>query len=193
MKKLYLKILDLCSKNQSEKFLYFLSTIESIFFPIPPDIFMMPIQLVKRSRAIQIGLWVTFYSVCGGVIGYLIGYYFFDIFGNKIIHFYGYEEKFSRFTKSISREFEFWIVFAAGLTPLPYKLFTLSSGFVKFNLWIFIFSSLFSRGLRFLTISFLIWKYGDKIKIFIDKYFNMLSVLFLILLVAGFVVLKYLF
>ena len=77
MKKLYLKILDLCSKNYSEKVLYFLTVIESIFFPIPTDIFMMPIQLVKRNRAIQIGLWVTLFSVIGGIIGYYIGYFFF--------------------------------------------------------------------------------------------------------------------
>jgi len=117
MKKIYLKILDLCSKNYSEKVLYFLTVIESIFFPIPTDIFMMPIQLVKRNRAIQIGLWVTLCSVIGGVIGYYIGYYFFDVFGNKIISFYGYQDKFIKLTESISKEFEFWIIFTAGLTP----------------------------------------------------------------------------
>ena len=193
MKKLYLKVLDLSAKQQSEKFLYFLSTIESIFFPIPPDIFMMPIQLVKRYRAIQIGLWVTFYSVLGGIVGYYIGYFFFDAFGNKIINFYGYQDRFAELTKSISKEFEFWIIFAAGLTPIPYKLFTLSSGFAKFDILIFIFASLFSRGLRFLTISFLIWKFGEKIKYFVDKYFNILSILILFLLIGGFVLVKYLF
>ena len=156
MKKIYLKILDLCSKNYSEKVLYFLTVIESIFFPIPTDIFMMPIQLVKRNRAIQIGLWVTLCSVIGGVIGYYIGYYFFDVFGNKIISFYGYQDKFIKLTESISKEFEFWIIFTAGLTPIPYKLFTLSSGFAKFDIIIFIIGSFVSRGLRFLTISFLI-------------------------------------
>ena len=192
MKKLYLKILDLCSKNYSEKVLYFLTVIESIFFPIPTDIFMMPIQLVKRNRAIQIGLWVTLSSVIGGVIGYYIGYFFFDVFGNKIISFYGYQDKFVKLTESISKEFEFWIIFTAGLTPLPYKLFTLSSGFVKFDIFIFVIASFISRGLRFLTISFLIWKFGEKIKFFVDKYFNILSVLFLIILVFGFLLVKYL-
>jgi len=191
MKKIYLKILDLCSKNYSEKVLYFLTIIESIFFPIPSDIFMMPIQLVKRNRAIQIGLWVTLCSVIGGVIGYYIGYYFFDVFGNKIISFYGYQDKFIKLTESISKEFEFWIIFTAGLTPIPYKLFTLSSGFAKFDIIIFIIASFVSRGLRFLTISFLIWKFGEKIKFFIDKYFNTLSVLFLILLILGFLSIKY--
>ena len=192
MKKIYLKILDLCSKNYSEKVLYFLTVIESIFFPIPTDIFMMPIQLVKRNRAIQIGLWVTLCSVIGGVIGYYIGYYFFDVFGNKIISFYGYQDKFIKLTESISKEFEFWIIFTAGLTPLPYKLFTLSSGFVKFDIFIFVIASFISRGLRFLTISFLIWKFGEKIKFFVDKYFNILSVLFLTILVFGFLLVKYL-
>lgn len=191
MKKIYLKILDLCSKNYSEKVLYFLTVIESIFFPIPTDIFMMPIQLVKRNRAIQIGLWVTLCSVIGGVIGYYIGYYFFDVFGNKIISFYGYQDKFIKLTESISKEFEFWIIFTAGLTPIPYKLFTLSSGFAKFDIIIFIIASFVSRGLRFLTISFLIWKFGEKIKFFIDKYLNTLFVLFLILLILGFLSIKY--
>jgi membrane protein YqaA with SNARE-associated domain len=192
MKKIYLKILDLCSRNHSEKVLYSLTVIESIFFPIPTDIFMMPIQLVKRNRAIQIGLWVTLSSVIGGVIGYYIGYFFFDVFGNKIISFYGYQDKFVKLTESISKEFEFWIIFTAGLTPLPYKLFTLSSGFVKFDIFIFVIASFISRGLRFLTISFLIWKFGEKIKFFVDKYFNILSVLFLIILVFGFLLVKYL-
>ena len=191
MKKLYLKILDLCSKNYSEKVLYFLTVIESIFFPIPTDIFMMPIQLVKRNRAIQIGLWVTLFSVIGGIIGYYIGYFFFDAFGNKIINFYGYQDKFNQLTKSISKEFEFWIIFTAGLTPIPYKLFTLSSGFAKFDIIIFIIASFISRGLRFLTISFLIWKFGEKIKFFIERYFNILSILFLILLILGFFLVKY--
>jgi membrane protein YqaA with SNARE-associated domain len=191
MKKLYLKILDLCSKNYSEKVLYFLTVIESIFFPIPTDIFMMPIQLVKRNRAIQIGLWVTLFSVIGGIIGYYIGYFFFDAFGNKIINFYGYQDKFNQLTKSISKEFEFWITFTAGLTPIPYKLFTLSSGFAKFDIIIFIIASFISRGLRFLTISFLIWKFGEKIKFFIERYFNILSFLFLILLILGFFLVKY--
>ena len=191
MKKLYLKILDLCSKNYSEKVLYFLTVIESIFFPIPTDIFMMPIQLVKRNRAIQIGLWVTLFSVIGGIIGYYIGYFFFDAFGNKIINFYGYQDKFNQLTKSISKEFEFCIIFTAGLTPIPYKLFTLSSGFAKFDIIIFIIASFISRGLRFLTISFLIWKFGEKIKYFIERYFNILSILFLILLILGFLLVKY--
>ena len=135
------------------------------------------------------GNFIICYRRCHWVL-YRI--FFFDIFGNKIISFYGYQEKFVKLTESISKEFEFWIIFTAGLTPLPYKLFTLSSGFVKFDIFIFVIASFISRGLRFLTISFLIWKFGEKIKFFVDKYFNILSVLFLIILVFGFLLVKYL-
>jgi len=193
MRFIYNKIMEICSKQQSQKFLYFISVIESIFFPIPPDLFMMPIQLAKRERAILIGLWVTLFSVAGGVIGYYIGYFFYDAIGVKIISFYGLQEKFLTFSNSISKSTEFWIVFTAGLTPIPYKLFTLGGGFFKFDILQFIIASLISRGLRFLFISFLIWKFGEYIKNFIEKYLNILSILFVLLLISGFVVVKYLF
>jgi len=185
--------MEICSKRQSQKFLYFISVIESIFFPIPPDLFMMPIQLAKRERAILIGLWVTFFSVAGGVIGYYVGYFFYDAIGVKIISFYGLQEKFLTFSNSISKSTEFWIVFTAGLTPIPYKLFTLGGGFFKFDILQFIIASLISRGLRFLFISFLIWKFGEYIKHFIEKYLSILSILFTLLLIGGFVAVKYLF
>ncbi|MFM7673300.1 MAG: YqaA family protein [Candidatus Fonsibacter sp.] len=193
MRFIYNKIMEICSKQQSQKFLYFISVIESIFFPIPPDLFMMPIQLAKREKAILIGLWVTLFSVAGGVIGYYIGYFFYDTLGVKIISFYGLQEKFLTFSNSISKSTEFWIVFTAGLTPIPYKLFTLGGGFFKFDILQFIIASLISRGLRFLFISFLIWKFGEYIKNFIEKYLNILSVLFALLLIGGFVAVKYLF
>ena len=193
MRFIYNKIMEICSKQQSQKFLYFISVIESIFFPIPPDLFMMPIQLAKRERAILIGLWVTLFSVAGGVIGYYIGYFFYDTLGVKIISFYGLQEKFLTFSNSISKSTEFWIVFTAGLTPIPYKLFTLGGGFFKFDILQFIIASLISRGLRFLFISFLIWKFGEYIKHFIEKYLNILSILFALLLIGGFVAVKYLF
>ncbi|MBM5786375.1 MAG: DedA family protein [Pelagibacterales bacterium] len=193
MRFIYNKIMEICSKQQSQKFLYFISVIESIFFPIPPDLFMMPIQLAKREKAILIGLWVTLFSVAGGVIGYYIGYFFYDTLGVKIISFYGLQEKFLTFSNSISKSTEFWIIFTAGLTPIPYKLFTLGGGFFKFDILQFIIASLISRGLRFLFISFLIWKFGEYIKNFIEKYLNILSILFALLLIGGFVAVKYLF
>jgi len=193
MRLLYNKIMEICSKQQSQKFLYFISVIESIFFPMPPDLFMIPIQLAKRERAILIGLWVTLFSVAGGVIGYYIGYFFYDAIGVKIISFYGLQEKFFTFSNSISKSTEFWVVFTAGLTPIPYKLFTLGGGFFKFDILQFIIASLISRGLRFLFISFLIWKFGEYIKNFIERYLNILSILFALLLIGGFVAIKYFF
>ncbi len=112
---------------------------------------------------------------------------------SRIISFYGLQEKFLTFSNSISKSTEFWIVFTAGLTPIPYKLFTLGGGFFKFDILQFIIASLISRGLRFLFISFLIWKFGEYIKNFIEKYLNILSILFALLLIGGFVAVKYLF
>jgi membrane protein YqaA with SNARE-associated domain len=193
MRSLYNKILSISSKKQSEKFIYFISFIESSVFPIPIVFLMIPVQLVKRHRAMAIGFFVTVFSVLGGALGYYLGYFFYDAIGAKVISLYGYQESFISFTNSITKEMEFWIVFFYAFTPLPYKLLTIGSGFVQFNFWIFIIGSFISRSIRFLTISFLIWKYGEGIKNFIEKYLNILSILSLILLLLIFFIIKYLF
>jgi membrane protein YqaA with SNARE-associated domain len=193
MRSLYNKILFISGKKQSEKFLYFISFIESSVFPIPIVLLMIPVQLVKRHKAISIGFFVTLFSVLGGALGYYLGYFFYDTIGASVISFYGYQESFIKFTNSITKEMEFWIVFFYALTPLPYKLLTIGSGFLQFNFWIFIVGSFVSRGIRFLTISFLILKFGEKIKFFIEKYLNILSIISVILLLIIFLIIKYLF
>ncbi len=193
MRSLYNKILALCLKKQSEKVLYFISFIESSVFPIPIVFLMIPVQLVKRNRAMIIGFLVTVSSVLGGALGYYLGYFFYDTIGAKVISLYGYQDSFLEFTNSISKEMEFWFVFFYAFTPFPYKLLTIGSGFVQFNFWIFIIGSFISRAIRFLTISFLIWKFGESIKNFIEKYLNILTLLTAILLVLIFVFVKYYF
>ncbi|NCU68135.1 MAG: DedA family protein [Candidatus Fonsibacter ubiquis] len=186
MRSLYNKILALCLKKQSEKVLYFISFIESSVFPIPIVFLMIPVQLVKRHRAMIIGFLVTVTSVLGGALGYYLGYFFYDTIGAKVISLYGYQDSFLEFTNSITKEMEFWFVFFYAFTPFPYKLLTIGSGFVQFNFWIFIVGSFISRAIRFLTISFLIWKFGESIKNFIEKYLNILTLLTAILLILIF-------
>ena len=193
MRSLYNKILALCLKKQSEKFLYFISFIESSVFPIPIVFLMIPVQLVKRHRAMIIGFLVTVSSVLGGALGYYLGYFFYDTIGAKVISLYGYQDSFLEFTNSISKEMEFWFVFFYAFTPFPYKLLTIGSGFVQFNFWIFIIGSFISRAIRFLTISFLIWKFGESIKNFIDKYLNILTLITALLLILIFIFVKYYF
>jgi len=193
MRSLYNKILALCLKKQSEKVLYFISFIESSVFPIPIVFLMIPVQLVKRHRAMIIGFLVTVTSVLGGALGYYLGYFFYDTIGAKVISLYGYQDSFLEFTNSITKEMEFWFVFFYAFTPFPYKLLTIGSGFVQFNFWIFIIGSFISRAIRFLTISFLIWKFGESIKNFIEKYLNILTLLTAILLILIFIFVKYYF
>ena len=193
MRSLYNKILALCLKKQSEKVLYFISFIESSVFPIPIVFLMIPVQLVKRHRAMIIGFLVTVTSVLGGALGYYLGYFFYDTIGAKVISLYGYQDSFLEFTNSITKEMEFWFVFFYAFTPFPYKLLTIGSGFVHFNFWIFIVGSFISRAIRFLTISFLIWKFGESIKNFIEKYLNILTLLTAILLILIFIFVKYYF
>ena len=193
MRSLYNKILALCLKKQSEKVLYFISFIESSVFPIPIVFLMIPVQLVKRHRAMIIGFLVTVSSVLGGALGYYLGYFFYDTIGAKVISLYGYQDSFLEFTNSISKEMEFWFVFFYAFTPFPYKLLTIGSGFVQFNFWIFIIGSFISRAIRFLTISFLIWKFGESIKNFIENYLNILTLITALLLILIFIFVKYYF
>ena len=193
MRSLYNKILALCLKKQSEKVLYFISFIESSVFPIPIVFLMIPVQLVKRHRAMIIGFLVTVSSVLGGALGYYLGYFFYDTIGAKVISLYGYQDSFLEFTNSISKEMGFWFVFFYAFTPFPYKLLTIGSGFVQFNFWIFIIGSFISRAIRFLTISFLIWKFGESIKNFIEKYLNILTLITALLLILVFIFVKYYF
>ena len=170
---LYKKCLNLASHKNSKYYLAFVSFIESSFFPIPPDVMVIPMVIAKKNDFIKIFLITTFFSVMGGVLGYLIGSLFFD-FGMNVISFYGYEDKLSNIKNNLinSDGFYAWlsILFLAGFTPLPYKVFTIASGLIGFNFLIFILISLISRGLRFFIVSYLSYKFGDLFSKFMEKY-----------------------
>jgi len=172
-KSLYKKCLDLAGHKNSKYYLAVVSFIESSFFPIPPDVMVIPMVISKKNDFIKIFLITTIFSVMGGMFGYLIGA-FFSEFSSHIMNFYGYENKFTNITENLinTNGFFAWlgILFLAGFTPLPYKVFTIASGMIGFNFLIFVFISLISRGLRFFIVSYLSYKFGDLFNELMDKH-----------------------
>ena len=170
---LYKKCLDLAAHKSSKYYLALVSFIESSFFPIPPDVMVIPMVISKKTDFIKIFLIATIFSVLGGILGYFIGAFFFDI-GMQIMSFYGYEDKLINLKNNLinSEGFYAWlgILFLAGFTPLPYKVFTIASGLIGFNILIFIFISFISRGLRFFIVSFLSYKFGSLFTDFMEKH-----------------------
>ena len=187
-KSLYKKCLDLAAHKSSKYYLAIVSFIESSFFPIPPDVMVIPMVISKKNDFIKIFLITTIFSVLGGMLGYLIGAFFFE-FGAHIMSFYGYENKLSKIKESLvnSDGFYAWlgVLFLAGFTPLPYKVFTIASGLIGFNFLIFILISLISRGLRFFIVSYLSYKFGDLFNEYMDKHgskwFTIIGILIVII------------
>jgi len=167
------------------------SFIESSVFPIPPDVLLIPMVLAAPSRAWLIAAVCTVSSVAGGMLGYAIGALLFEGFGQPILEFYGYLEKFGDFQARYN-EWGAWIVFGAGLTPFPYKVITIASGVTGLDLATFTIASVLARGLRFLLLAALLWRFGAPIKRFIENYLGWLTVAFFALLFGGFLVLKWL-
>ena len=172
-KTLYKKCLELAAYESSNFYLGIVSFMESSFFPIPPDVMIIPMVIAKKKKYIKIFLIASIFSVLGGIFGYLIGYLFFDL-AIFVIEFYGYENKVENLKLSMSEGSGFlaWlsILFLAGFTPLPYKAFTISSGLIAFNLPVFIVVSLISRSLRFFIVAYLSYKFGDLFTEYMDKY-----------------------
>ena len=170
---LYKKCLNLAAHKSSKYYLALVSFIESSFFPIPPDVMVIPMIISKKSHFVKIFLIATVFSVLGGILGYFIGAFFLDI-GMQIMSIYGYEDKLINLKNNLinSDSFYAWlgILFLAGFTPLPYKVFTIASGLIGFNIIIFILISFFSRGLRFFIVSYLSYKFGDLFTKFMEKH-----------------------
>ena len=195
---LYKKCLNLASHRSSKYYLALVSFIESSFFPIPPDVMVIPMVISKKKDFIKIFLITTLFSVMGGMLGYLIGAFFFD-FGAQIMSFYGYEGKLLDIKESLinSDGFYAWlgILFLAGFTPLPYKVFTIASGLIGFNFFIFILISLLSRGLRFFIVSYLSYKFGDLFNKFMNengsKWFTIAGILIFIIGLLIYLIFKF--
>ena len=186
---LYNWTLDQSSKKQATWFLSIISFAESSFFPIPPDIILIPMVLVKRTKAFFYALICTLSSVIGGIAGYVIGYILFNSIGILLVNFYHLSDEVSDF-KNYYNIYGAWIVIIAGFTPFPFKVITIASGLFQLNIIIFIVCSILSRGARFYIVAGLLYLYGDKIKKFIDKYFNSLTILFFVILIGSILIIK---
>ena len=163
---------------------------ESSFFPLPPDPLLIALALGAPHKALWFATVCSAASVAGGVLGYLIGRGFMEIVGTRILRFYGAERKWDSMKRLFER-YDAWAVAIAGFTPIPYKVFTISAGAFRINFKTFVLASILGRAGRFFLIAGLIYIYGDAIRSFIDEYFNLLSFIFIALLVLGFIVVKF--
>ena len=191
-KNLYKKCLDLAGHKSSKYYLAIVSFVESSFFPIPPDVMVIPMVISKKTDFKKIFLITTIFSVLGGMLGYIIGAFFFE-FGAQIMNLYGYENKLNNIKESLIRDDGFYawlgILFLAGFTPLPYKVFTIASGLIGFNFLIFVLISLISRGLRFFLVSYLSYKFGDLFNEFMDKHGSKwFTIIGILIVIVGLVV-----
>jgi membrane protein YqaA with SNARE-associated domain len=191
LRRLYDWAMGIAGHRHAVPWLGFISFIESMIFPIPPDVMLMPMCLAERRKAFFFALVCTVASVLGGLGGYMLGHLFYEGFGQKIVAFYGYEEPFMKF-QDYYIEWGVWIVLLGGLTPFPYKVITIASGVAGLNLWLFMLVSVIARASRFFLVAALLWFFGEKIRIFIEKYLGLLTLLFFMLLLGGFAVIKYL-
>ena len=195
--KLYEKSLKLAAHKRSKIFLAIISFAESSFFPIPPDVIIVPMVIAKKNDYLKVFLIATLFSALGGLLGYFIGLYFFEI-GMSVVEFYGYEEKLINLKEGLSKGSGLYIwlatLFLAGFTPLPFKVFTITSGMIGFNLFIFFLICLISRGLRFFIVSYLSYKFGDTFNRFMKtnaaKWFTLLGVLIVLIFAVIYFIVK---
>ena len=194
---LYKKCLEFAAHKSSNFYLGLVSFIESSFFPIPPDVMIIPMVIAKKKAYLKIFLIASIFSVLGGIFGYFIGYMFFDI-AMYVIEFYGYQDKVENIKISMTNGSGFlvWlsILFLAGFTPLPYKAFTISSGLIAFSLPIFIIVSLISRGLRFFIVAYLSYKFGELFTKYMErhgsKWFTIIGIIIVIIFILMYLFLK---
>lgn len=199
-KRLYDWVLKWADSPYGAIALFIIAFAESSFFPIPPDILLIALILGSQLKALKYALICSTGSVLGGIFGYLIGATLWYS-GNEysvIANFFfnnipGFTHELFESVKQQYDIYGFWIVFTAGFTPIPYKVFTITSGVTDMNIFMFTTASIISRSARFFLIAWLLWKFGSKIKSFIDKYFNLLAIGFTIVLIGSFAMIKYLF
>ena len=184
IKQLYQKSIKLASHKSSQTYLAVISFIESSFFPIPPDVMIVPMVIAKKNDYLKIFLIATIFSSLGGLLGYFIGSSFMNV-GMSVVEFYDYEDKVLILKDNLTKGTGLYIwlatLFLAGFTPLPFKVFTITSGIISFNLFIFFLICLISRGLRFFIVSYLSYKFGDAFSKFMNteaaKWFTILGIL----------------
>ena len=190
LRRLYDWTLDLAAHRNALWALAFVSFVESSVFPIPPDVILIPMVLAARDRAWLIAGVCTIASVAGGIAGYGIGSLLFDQIGKPILDFYHYNPRFAQFQETYN-DWGSWAVFIAGVTPFPYKVITILSGVTNLDITVFTISSVLARGLRFFLVAWLLWQFGAPIRAFIERRLGLLFTLFVVILLGGFVVVKF--
>jgi len=189
LRRLYSWVLHWAETPYGSWALFVLAFSESSFFPVPPDVLLIALAVSIPKKSFKYALICTAGSLIGGCLGYLIGWQFMITVGEKIIQFYGLTHK-MQYIKDLYIQYDAWAIGIAGFTPIPYKVFTISAGAFDINFTVFLVASAVSRGARFFLVGGLIYMFGPRIKIFINRYFNILAIAFVILLVAGFVIIK---
>lgn len=191
MRRLYDWVLHWARTPYGTWALFALAFCESSFFPIPPDVLLIALSVVLPRKSLKFALVCSGGSLLGGCFGYLIGWQFMATVGNAIIRFYGLIDKYE-YIRQLYILYDAWVVGIAGFTPIPYKIFTITAGAFQINFVVFLVASAISRSARFFLIGGLIYLFGPKIESFIERYFNALAVAFVILLILGFVAIRYL-
>lgn len=191
LRRLYDWTMALAAHRFAERWLALISFIESVIFPIPPDVMLIPMVLAQRERFLRIATICTIASVAGGVGGYFIGFGLFETIGKPIIEFYGHEGAVD-VARTAFEEYGWLIVVGGGLTPLPFKVVTIASGAMGLDILVFILASIVSRGARFFAVSAILWKFGGPVQRLIEERFGLMSTIFFVFLVGGFVALKWL-
>ena len=190
LRKLYDWTLSLAETRYALAALAIVAFVESSFFPIPPDVLLIPMILAARNRAFMIAALCTIASVMGGAFGYWIGAALFDTVGQPILDFYHKGDQFEEFRTRFN-DYGAWAVLFAGVTPFPYKVITITSGATGLDFWIFMVSSLIARALRFFLVAWLLWKFGPPIRAFIEERFGLVATVAILLLFGGFLAVGY--
>jgi membrane protein YqaA with SNARE-associated domain len=191
MRSLYDWMMRMAGHEKAPLGLFWISFIESSIFPIPPDVMLVPMVLAQRLRAWRYAAIATVGSVLGGIAGYAIGYYLLEYVGHSILSFYGYEARFQEFAQ-LFNEWGVWILIVKGMTPLPYKVLTILAGATHMNVVSFIAASIVARAMRFFLVAGLLYFFGEPIRTFIEERLTLVTTAFVVVLVSGFVALKYL-
>ncbi|VFQ44098.1 YqaA family protein [Desulfoluna butyratoxydans] len=190
MRRLYDWVLSWSESPYGSWALFLIAFAESSFFPIPPDVLLVALAVGAHKKAFRFALICTAGSVLGGMLGYLIGWQFMAAIGDRIVALFGFADKFAR-VEHLYNTWDAWVVFIAGFTPIPYKVFTIAAGLFSINFPIFVLASAVGRAGRFCLVAGLIYLFGPTIKAFIDKYFNLVVTAFTVLLVGGFVLIAH--
>ncbi len=190
VRSLYDWVVGLSERPNAVRTLFVIAFAESSFFPIPPDVLLIPLAIGNPRRALRFAALCTVGSSLGALLGYFLGLEFYEVIGQRIVAFYSVGEQYER-VQALYQQWDVVAIALAGFTPIPFKIFTITAGVFKINLLTFTIVVVLSRGARFFLLGGLIWRFGPSIRNFVDRYFNLLVILFSILLVGGFFMVKY--